>query len=126
MCVCVCARARACLSLMRERERASHTHAYILSLSLSLLADGEETFRAVQRLGFPNRMIECMDLALLEGGGLLLACGGVDCRIHLYQCDRPAQEGEGEPLFAPIGELQGHDDWIRCLRFAEPDGVSLS
>ena len=65
-------------------------------------------------------MMECLDFALVGDSKVMMACGGVDCRVHLYECDLAAPEEAA--LFTLSGELRGHDDWIRCLRFAEPEG----
>ena len=80
---------------------------------------GELSLRVRQRLDFPNRMMECLDFALVGDSKVMMACGGVDCRVHLYECDLAAPEEAA--LFTLSGELRGHDDWIRCLRFAEPE-----
>ncbi|XP_060110502.1 elongator complex protein 2 [Heteronotia binoei] len=52
-----------------------------------------------------------VSLSLLVGSDVpILACGGDDCRIHLYT----QQDGQFQKQLA----LQGHEDWIRGVEWA--------
>ena len=46
---------------------------------------------------------------------LLLACGGVDGVVRLL-----LREPDGHE-FIPACKLLGHQDWVRCVAFRQPD-----
>ncbi|KAL0961908.1 hypothetical protein UPYG_G00333230 [Umbra pygmaea] len=61
-------------------------------------------------ISFGNGFMMDVSLALLPGSRVpIMACGGDDCRIHLYvQCN-------GQ--FNKVLSLQGHEDWIRGVEW---------
>uniref|UniRef100_A0A8C7GJN2 Elongator complex protein 2 n=1 Tax=Oncorhynchus kisutch TaxID=8019 RepID=A0A8C7GJN2_ONCKI len=63
--------------------------------------DGKVCFKAIRSRNSPHTIFP------------ILACGGDDCRIHLYaQCN-------GQ--FRKVLSLQGHEDWIRGVEWAYGD-----
>uniref|UniRef100_A0AAZ3RPK7 Elongator complex protein 2 n=1 Tax=Oncorhynchus tshawytscha TaxID=74940 RepID=A0AAZ3RPK7_ONCTS len=69
-------------------------------------------------ISFGSGFMMDVSLAWLPGSRVpILACGGDDCRIHLYaQCN-------GQ--FRKVLSLQGHEDWIRGVEWACVDGDLL-
>uniref|UniRef100_A0A8K9XER1 Elongator complex protein 2 n=1 Tax=Oncorhynchus mykiss TaxID=8022 RepID=A0A8K9XER1_ONCMY len=65
-------------------------------------------------ISFGSGFMMDVSLAWLPGSRVpILACGGDDCRIHLYaQCN-------GQ--FRKVLSLQGHEDWIRGVEWAYGD-----
>ena len=59
--------------------------------------------------------MQCAAFTLLHTSppSAILACGGVDSNIHLYVSD-------GSQFFELVS-LEGHEDWVRSLSFAQDD-----
>ncbi|KAL7984603.1 hypothetical protein Chor_003173 [Crotalus horridus] len=71
--------------------------------------------KCLQTLMFGNGFVMDVSLSFLPGNDILvLACGGDDCRIHLYV----QQAGEFQKSLL----LYGHEDWIRGVEWAFCDG----
>ncbi|XP_005998734.1 elongator complex protein 2 [Latimeria chalumnae] len=72
----------------------------------------------LQTLSFGNGFVMDLSLSSLPASGVpILACGGDDCKIHLYV----QQNGE----FQKVQSLLGHEDWIRGVEWAACDGDLL-
>ena len=52
-----------------------------------------------------------------DSNSALVAAGGVDSRIHLFQVNS-GSGGPSTPVFVELLVLRGHLDWIRCLAFS--------
>ncbi|XP_077165816.1 elongator complex protein 2 isoform X2 [Paroedura picta] len=71
--------------------------------------------KCLQALQFGNGFVMAVSLSLLPGSDVpILACGGDDCRIHLYT----QQDGQFQKQLV----LRGHEDWIRGVEWAVCDG----
>ncbi|XP_054841402.1 elongator complex protein 2 isoform X2 [Eublepharis macularius] len=71
--------------------------------------------KCLQALQFGNGFVMDVSLSFLPGSTVpILACGGDDCRIHLYV----QQEGQFQNQLL----LRGHEDWIRGVEWAACDG----
>nr|XP_006635894.1 PREDICTED: elongator complex protein 2 [Lepisosteus oculatus] len=74
--------------------------------------------QCLQTLPFGNGFMMDLSLALLPGTRVpILACGGDDCRIHLFT--------RQEEQFEKALSLLGHEDWIRGVAWAVRDGEVL-
>nr|XP_056718913.1 elongator complex protein 2 [Euleptes europaea] len=72
--------------------------------------------KCLQTLQFGNGFVMDVSLSLLLGSGVaVLACGGDDCKIHLYV----QQDGQFQKQLL----LRGHEDWIRGVEWAVCDGA---
>jgi len=76
-------------------------------------------FKVTQRINFKPKMMECVAMSHLPNTSTpIIAFGGVDSMIHLYIANN-------ESIFVRVVQLQGHEDWIRCLQFATTDDGDL-
>ncbi|KAI1901605.1 hypothetical protein AGOR_G00036120 [Albula goreensis] len=72
----------------------------------------------LQTLCFGSGFMMDVSLTLLSGSRVpILACGGDDCRVHLY-VQRNGQ-------FEKVHSLHGHEDWVRGVEWATRDGEIL-
>ncbi|EGG20140.1 WD-40 repeat-containing protein [Cavenderia fasciculata] len=75
----------------------------------------DSVFALIQSIEFKPRMMTCSSLGFIPGTNTaILVLGGVESKIHLYVQDF---RKEGTILFRKVVSLQGHQDWIRCLKF---------
>jgi hypothetical protein len=72
----------------------------------------------------PAGVLECVRVAPLPGchrswscssGGLLVAAGGVDTRVHLFTVTGASGSGASDVALRPVRTLAGHMDWVRSL-----------
>ncbi|KAK6324046.1 hypothetical protein J4Q44_G00063850 [Coregonus suidteri] len=71
-----------------------------------------------QTISFGSGFMMDVSLVLLPGSRVpILACGGDDCRIHLYV------QSNGQ--FMKVLSLQGHEDWVRGVEWAYVEGDLL-
>ncbi|XP_053253160.1 elongator complex protein 2 isoform X1 [Podarcis raffonei] len=71
--------------------------------------------KCLQTLLFGNGFVMDVSLSFLPDSNIpVLACGGDDCKIHLYV----QQDGQFQKTLL----LHGHEDWIRGIEWAVCDG----
>ncbi len=94
------------------------------------------TWEAIQTISRAPKMFETVSIAYISlpqpqetdktqhihNGRVIVAGGNVDGGIYLY-AQQPQQEKK--ILFKQIAFLEGHQDWIRCLKFALTDAHNL-
>ncbi|XP_056335527.1 elongator complex protein 2 [Danio aesculapii] len=97
----------------------SSSHLLVASASsdstVKLWTYTSDTAECLQTVAFGSGFMMDVSLALLPGSRVpVLACGGDDSRVHLYV------QLSGQ--FQRVLTLTGHEDWVRCVEWANKDG----